>query len=408
MKLLFNSTELSYYNENNGHRAGVFYVALNLFRELIKRPDIELILICNFKRYYFMKEIIQTVPEFNNVNLLKENSLINRFFGYINFAVRKCPRKIVYGILILSRYYENLFYISNNNNKKEAEKLSICLCPFTPPSKEILESDKITKFMMIHDIIPILENNGHLPQNPRLWDYRLYHSINKNDYYFTNSENTRNDIIKYFKIDKSHIKTTLLAANNNFYPAAENSPIEGKYIFSLCTLGKRKNLEFGIRNFFRFIEKNKIDDLKLVLGGSVWKKYEQELNNILKNYDKSKIILTGYIEEKELAKYYSNALCFIYPSLYEGFGLPVLEAMQCGCPVITSNISSLPEVIGDAGIQINPKSDKEIIEAYEKMYFNFDYRKECRKKGLERAKQFSWEKCTSEILDYIKENTLNK
>ena len=80
--------------------------------------------------------------------------------------------------------------------------------------------------------------------------------------------------------------------------------------------------------------------------------------------------------------------------------------MQCGCPVITSNISSLPEVIGDCGIQINPKSNEELISAYEKMYFDDNFRKECSLKGLERAKQFSWEKCALELLEFIKTNSI--
>ena len=130
------------------------------------------------------------------------------------------------------------------------------------------------------------------------------------------------------------------------------------------------------------------------------------MKDILNQYDLSKIILTDYIEEKHLAKYYSNALCFIYPSLYEGFGLPVLEAMQSGCPVITSNISSLPEVIGDAGIQINPSDDNEMIAAYEKMYFDENFRNNCIQKGLERAKLFSWEKCASELLEFIEEKSV--
>ena len=167
-------------------------------------------------------------------------------------------------------------------------------------------------------------------------------------------------------------------------------------------MGKRKNLKFAIENFFTFIKKHDIDDLKLVLGGSVWKKYEKELSNIINKYDSSKIILTGYINDEDLKKYYSNALCFIYPSLYEGFGLPVLEAMQCGCPVITSNRTSLPEVIDNAGIQINPESNKELINAYERMYFDKDFRKKCINKGLERAKLFSWEKCAKEIIGFIK------
>ena len=105
-----------------------------------------------------------------------------------------------------------------------------------------------------------------------------------------------------------------------------------------------------------------------------------------------------------MKKYYSNALCFIYPSLYEGFGLPVLEAMQCGCPVITSNSSSLPEVIGDCGIQINPKSNEELVAAYKKMYFDDIFRQTCIQKGIERSKQFSWEKCALNILSYIEQN----
>ena len=96
---------------------------------------------------------------------------------------------------------------------------------------------------------------------------------------------------------------------------------------------------------------------------------------------------------------------FIYPSLYEGFGLPVLEAMKCGCPVITSNISSLPEVIGQAGIQINPKNDEELIQAYEKFYYDNFFRELCIERGLIRAKSFSWEKCALELLSYITEKT---
>ena len=141
--------------------------------------------------------------------------------------------------------------------------------------------------------------------------------------------------------------------------------------------------------------------MKLVLGGSVWHKYKKELNKILEKYDKSKIILSGYINEEELSSYYSNALCFVYPSLYEGFGLPVLEAMSCGCPVITSETSSLPEVVGDTGIKINPKNDKEMIEALERMYYDNIFRALCSERGLERAKEFSWEKCAKEITDFI-------
>lgn len=392
MKLLFDCSELSYYNENSGHRAGVFYVALNLLREMQKK-GVDITFICDFKRYYFMKDI----KEFKDIPLLKENSLTNRLFSKILYYTDKFPVRIKYTFIILARFYDKYLYRINKKNLEQIKDFDAYFSPFTPPSKEV-ENAQIKRFRMIHDVIPILEKG--MPKSPKDWHYKIYNSINSEDFYLTNSECTKKDVLKYFPLIKeNHIKTTLLGANEKFHPAKSNT--KDKYVFSLCTLGKRKNLIFGIKNFFAFIERNKIEDLKLVLGGGVWKKFEKEFESILNHYDRSKIILTGYIQENELRNYFSNALCFIYPSLYEGFGLPVLEAMQCGCPVITSNVSSLPEVIKDAGIQITPTNDEEMIKAYEKMYFDNEFRQSCSQKGLERAKNFSWEKCTSELLEFI-------
>ncbi len=406
MKLLFDCTELSYFLEKNGHRAGVFYVALNIFRELKKREDIEITFVCNFKRYYFMKEVIEKISEFKGIKLLEEKSVINKFWGKLNFWVKNCPKKIVYGVLSLSRYYENLFYIKSKKNSEQIGDFEYYFSPFTPPSEEILESNYIKRFMMIHDVIPILENNNKIPKNPRVWSYRLYNTINENDFYVTNSNNTRSDVLKFFPFIKGeNIKTTYLGANEIFKPKEEKNGKE-KYIFSLCTLGKRKNIIFGIRNFFKFIEKHNIQDLKLILAGGVWNKFQKELSKTIAEFDSSKIELIGYVEEENLPKWYSGAMFFIYPSLYEGFGLPVLEAMQCACPVITSKVSSLPEVVGEAGIQINPNDDEEMVKAYEKMYFDSSFREDCAQKGLERAKQFSWKKCTSELLEFMKEKSV--
>ncbi|MBE7702535.1 MAG: glycosyltransferase family 4 protein [Cyanobacteria bacterium SIG28] len=394
MKLLFDATELSYYNDNSGHKAGVYYVALNLLRQF-QNLGIDVTLYCDFKRYYSLKQI----KEFENFEILKENSKFNLLLSKLIYLSRNFPIRLKYAILILIRFYDSWFYKINKKNCEQLKQFEVYFSPFSPESKEI-EASGLKIFRMVHDVIPILENG--YPKTPKDWHYKIYKTINDKNFYLTNSENTGKDVLKYFPfIKEENIKTTLLAANGNFYPSKDKSPIDGKYIFSLCTLGKRKNLIFAIKNFFEFINKNNIDDLKLVLGGSIWKKYESELNNVLSLYDKSKIVVTGYIVEEELRNYYSNALCFIYPSLYEGFGLPVLEAMQCGCPVITSKISSLPEVIGDCGILIDPKSDDEMQKAYEKMYFNSEFRISCSKKGLERSNQFSWEKCAREILDFI-------
>lgn len=394
MKILFDCTELSYFYDTNGHRAGVFYVALNLFEEFKKR-GCDVTFYCDFRRIEFMKNI----KEFSGVNFLDGYSCLNRIVSKILYLTKDTPYVIKTAVNILARFYDKYLYVKSKKAIKKIEDFDVYLSPFTPPSVDIQNAD-IPKFRMLHDIIPILEKG--MPKNTKDWHYKVYNTINDKDFYFANSECTREDVLKYFPFIKpENIKTTLLGVNENFIQQSKNN--SEKYVFSLCTLGKRKNVIFAIRNFIKFIEKNKINDLKLVLGGSNWKTFEAELDKTLKQYDKSKIVLTGYVKDEELPALYSSALMFVYPSLYEGFGLPVLEAMKCGCPVITSNVSSLPEVIGQAGIQIDPKNDEEMIKAYEKFYYDNFYRELCSERGMIRAREFSWSKCCDEILEFINE-----
>ena len=236
----------------------------------------------------------------------------------------------------------------------------------------------------------------------------LIAQLNKNDTYFAISAFTKQEFIRHVPVlDANKIIITLLAASKNFYPIIDeikdreirekyNIPKQKKYVLSLCTVEPRKNLLFSVRNFINFIEQYLIDDLVFVLAGGQWKQFSSEIKKEITFLDKGRglIIQTGYIDSEDLAIIYSNAECFVYPSLYEGFGLPPLEAMQCGVPVITSDVTSLPEVVGDAGIMINPFEDSELIEAYRKIYYDANLRKVLSKKGIERAKQFSWGKCT--------------
>ena len=393
MKLLFDCTELSYFNEKSGHRAGVFFVALNLFKELKKR-NVDITFHCDFKRYYIMK----TISEFSDIPLLEEHSILNKFVGWLVYKTDNLPKKIKYAVLIFARFYDKYLCKINKPNLKDIEKFDAYFSPFTPPSVEI-EHSAIKKFRMLHDIIPILENG--YPKSPKDWYYKIYTTISdkNNNHYLANSESTRSDVLKYFKIKEDKIKTILLGADDKFHP--EERTTNEKYILSLCTLGKRKNLIFAIKNFFEFINTYNINDLKMVLVGGIWQKFTKELQSAIGDFDKTKLDFLGYVEDEKLPELYSNAMMFVYPSLYEGFGLPVLEAMKCGCPVITSNTSSLPEVIGQAGIQINPTNDEELINAYKKMYEDTFFRELCKERGLIRAKAFSWQKAASELLEFM-------
>ena len=166
------------------------------------------------------------------------------------------------------------------------------------------------------------------------------------------------------------------------------------YIFSLCSIDPRKNLLFTIACFVKFIQKHKIQNLYFYLGGGHFETFIAQFEEKLADFPeyRDKIIRLGYVDDEDVNILYSNSLFFTYISQYEGFGMPPLEAMQAGTPVITSNNSSLPEVVGDAAIMVDYDSEEQCIKAFEDLYFNEGLRKEYIEKGLEQAKRFSWEK----------------
>ena len=175
------------------------------------------------------------------------------------------------------------------------------------------------------------------------------------------------------------------------------------YILSLGTLEPRKNIDTLIKGFARLVQEQNLKDLHLVLVGTHGWQYEKIFDEISKSGSvKDRIIFTGYVDDADLAALYSAALVFVYPSFYEGFGLPPLEAMQCGTPVITSNTSSLPEVVGDAGIMLDPKDTDGLCHSIFEIYGQSALRESMSRKSSEQAKKFSWEKCIQETIDVYK------
>jgi glycosyltransferase involved in cell wall biosynthesis len=273
----------------------------------------------------------------------------------------------------------------------------------------------VTQYMLLHDVTPLLFYKYFPLQKKGYWFDLLIRSLSNSNFYFTNSEHTRRDFLKYCpEIDSQKIKTTLISTNQEYHPNTDqnelkvcqkkyNLPHDKKYIFSLCALEPRKNLIRSVKTFLRFISQNKIDDLVFVLGGGAWGGFMDKLNAEIPELTdyKDKIFITGYVDTADLEILYSNAEWFVYTSRYEGFGMPPLEAMACGCAVITSNNSSLPEVVGDAAQTLTWDSDEEHVKAYEKYYFDNDFRQSMAKKGLERSKQFSWKKTVDGMLETI-------
>lgn len=273
----------------------------------------------------------------------------------------------------------------------------------------------ISRYTILYDTIPLVFSEYYA--NNIGWFADLTNGINFDEFYFSISKHTTRDFLKFHpNMDKNKVTEIPLATNFPYKPNKDKSkldkarkkyniPTDKKYLFSLCSLEPRKNLIRAVKCFIQFIDKNKIDDLVFVLGGGAWagfiEKFEKEVPEYKKYADK--IIRAGYVADEDLEILYSNAEWFVYTSQYEGFGMPPLEAMACGTPVITSNNSSLPEVVGDAAITIDYDSDEQHIAAYEAYYYNEKLRRKNVTAGLKRAKLFSWERCVDIIVNKMQE-----
>ena len=427
INLLFDATIIvNAYDKKQSNRSGIFFVALNVLRQLSHCKDITIYLYSQnlnlercwnkIKKQYFQdqnsKRILPHIPgikEKINYKIIKNREKL-KYFCKKNKILRCTWLKMK--IALDNFLYQLLKVII----KEDAySNVDVFLSPVFPVPDVIHNNKKIKKYIFLYDLIPYIfpdKYKEHL--KPTTWFSKLLGSLSNDEIYFAISECTKRDFLKYFpKLKEENIVVTLLGYNENFYKADAQSqsmvrqkygiPLNGKYVFSLCNIEERKNLIREIKTFADFINKNHIDDMYFVLGGAKVQSFIEIFEKSIDSLDfvKNMIIRAGYIDDEDLAPLYSGAEWFVYTSQYEGFGLPPLEAMACGCPVITSNSSSLPEVVGDAGIMIDWDSDKQHIQAYEKYYFDKKLRAKMSKKGLERSKLFSWEKTVDVIVSKI-------
>lgn len=208
------------------------------------------------------------------------------------------------------------------------------------------------------------------------------------DLILTPSQFSKNELKKYYKIDEEKIKVMPLGYDSNVFKSLGMS--REPMIMSLGRLEEKKNTVGIIKAFNILKEKNK--DLKLMLVGTPRVGYEKIKAEIESSLNKSDILLPGWRSEQEIVVLLNKASVFLIPSLYEGFGLPVLEAMACGAPVVASSGNSLAEVGGDAVLYADPRNVDEVAASTGKLLDDRNLREEKIKAGLERVKNFSWEK----------------
>jgi glycosyltransferase involved in cell wall biosynthesis len=229
----------------------------------------------------------------------------------------------------------------------------------------------------------------------------------------TLSDYARQDLISTYELPPDLVRTIPLAAPVSFAPVSDKTElqrvrdtygIEGDYILTVGSIQPRKNLGRLIASYSCLRRKQPSVKLpKLVLVGKRAWLYDETLKAIQENGLRDSIILTGYVPERDLPALYSGAICFVYPSFFEGFGLPPLEAMKCGVPVIAGNRTSLPEVMGEAGLLVDPFDVQALASAIERLIGNSDFRNELRVKGLEQARKFDWRETARQTLKVYSE-----
>lgn len=263
----------------------------------------------------------------------------------------------------------------------------------------------------VHDLSHLHYPNFHPPERVRLMQAQLPYTLERSDHILTISDFVRQELIDLLGINPQRITTTPLAAAGYFQPYEHqhtqsvlnqyNLRHDG-YLLSVATLEPRKNL-LALTDSYCALSAELRRQYPLVLVGGLGWQLELFQARLKQQLSRGEIRHLGYIPENELPLIYAGARGFACTSVYEGFGLPVLEAMACGVPVLSSDRSSLPEVVGDAGLLIDPDQHDQLVTGLEQLLTDQTFRQRSRERGLARARQFSWTRFINNVVSVYRQ-----
>lgn len=259
----------------------------------------------------------------------------------------------------------------------------------------------------VHDLSWIRHPDMHPVERVRAMEKYFQPGLERASLILTDSEFVKRELMEVFSIKPERIKPVLLGVEALFRPqsSAETMTVlnkhqldHGQYLLAVGTLEPRKNLQVALRAFMHLPENLRRNFPLVLVGLTGWKTSELE-KEIAPLVRAGQVRQLGYLPREDLATIIAGATTLIYPSVYEGFGLPPLEAMACGVPVIVSNISSLPEVVGDTGLMIDPHDVDGLASAIETLIDSPGLRQELSHKALQRSATFTWARCVDQTVD---------
>jgi glycosyltransferase involved in cell wall biosynthesis len=262
------------------------------------------------------------------------------------------------------------------------------------------------QIITIHDLIPI-----KYPELCPTLKYHYYYSLplllRNSRAVICDSENTKKDVLEFYKSYDKPIHVVPIGYDRKKFHPQERGIVRKKYGFMnyllyVGDLRPYKNLERSIEAFGSL----NLESFKFVIVGKKDPRFYPALQKKVEQLSlEEKVDFMGYVPEQDLASLYSEAAALVFPSLYEGFGLPLLEAMACGCPVITSNFSSMPEVCQEAAFYVDPLRIESIADGIRQVIGKPNLREILIKKGFDRVQSFSWERTAGEILKVLDQNS---
>mgnify|MGYP006424307031 CR=1 FL=1 len=429
LRILFDVGILGDAFQDNLAKTGIARVAESLLQALAHRADVMLFPVTFSGNDYACQRFLEREADLQTLDLrfLCEpgwcRPLIT-LFSQLEFSCRKAQFSANHATKgFLCKTLKNLFKTLKQSlarvdrRKRDLSKtdtwhyISIAGCP----SNKLLKIDNVKVGVFIHDTIPLTHKQFCKEKETAPWYLDLIRAAQAVEYVFCNSQNTRDDLLRAESgINPTRVHIIPMAAKSHFRPPLK--PIDADYLarrygiprnspfaLSVCTLEPRKNLATLVQAYQLHLEDNPDSDLDLVLAGATgWKvdQFMQQLN--AKSASNARIHLTGFIDEDDLPGLYSLAEFFVYPSFYEGFGLPVIEAMQCGLPVICSNTSSLPEAGGSAAFYISPTDAAALASALTSMHGQPELRRRHVEKSKAQAAKFSWTTSASELVQALR------
>lgn len=256
----------------------------------------------------------------------------------------------------------------------------------------------------LHDLIFLHYPEYHLPYNRWYLTFAMPRYLRAADVIVTPSECSKRDAIKFYNLPDDKIKVIYEASAPYFTPTTDTTALSRvrkkynlpqRFILHVGTIEPRKNLSRLLEAFKALLADH--PTLKLVLIGKKGWLYESFFSHLKNLGLEEAVIFPGYVAELDLPACYQLAEVFVYPSLYEGFGLPPIEAMACGTPVVCSNSSSLPEVVGQGGLQVSPTDTAALTEAIGAILSHDELRLKLRQQALAQAQKFSWQRAAGEL-----------